>query len=304
MVWYAAQGESFHNDDTTIKILELMGKRAEKAILSGKNLDEESIGEDRTGMFTTGIVSMTEGHRIALFFSGRRHAGENLKEVLLQRAEELDPPIQMSDGLSRNLPGELETIVANCLAHGRRRFVDVHDLFREECQHVLEALKVVYKNDADAREQELSPEERLQLHQTKSGPVMNELHAWLKLQFDDKIVEPNSALGEAISYMLRHWKELTLFLRKAGAPLDNNIVERALKKAILHRKNSLFYRSRRGAQAGDALMSLIYTCYLSMVNPLDYLIRLLRNAEEVAANPDRWLPWNYLEASMAVPTAQ
>jgi transposase len=282
LVWHAAQGDLVHNDDTMIKILELMGKRAEKATLSGKNLDEESIGKDRTGMFTTGIVSMTEGHRIGLFFSGRRHAGENLKEVLLKRSEELDPPIRLSDALSRNLPGELKTIVANCLAHGRRRFVDVHDIFPEECQHVLEALKIVYQNDAVAREQGLSPEQRLYLHQTidrsvanepppqsiyetgghelrrwqgcinyaavnKSEPVMNKLRACLKLQFDDRLVEPNSALGESISYMLKHWKELTLFLRKAGAPLDNNIVERALKKSILHRKNSLFFRSRRGA---------------------------------------------------------
>ncbi len=75
-------------------------------------------------------------------------------------------------------------------------------------------------------------------------------------------MEPNSGLGKAISYMLRQWPALTLFLREPGAPLDNNLCERALKKAILHRKNSLFYKTLNGAEVGDLYMSLIHTCEL------------------------------------------
>lgn len=84
-----------------------------------------------------------------------------------------------------------------------------------------------------------------------------------------------------------------MFLRKAGAPLDNNLCERALKKAILHRKNSLFYRSRRGARVGDIYMSLIYTCELNGVNALDYLNQLQLHTAAVTADPARWMPWNY-----------
>ena len=65
--------------------------------------------------------------------------------------------------------------------------------------------------------------------------------------------------------MLKHWQKLTLFLRVPGPPLDNNICERALKMAIRHRKNSLFYKTLRGAAVGDLYMSLIHTCYLSGV---------------------------------------
>jgi len=65
---------------------------------------------------------------------------------------------------------------------------------------------------------------------------MDELKRWLTEQIEQHRVEPNSSLGEAISYMLKHWNELTLFLRQPGAPLDNNVCERALKKVILHRK--------------------------------------------------------------------
>jgi hypothetical protein len=294
LVRQAAGGEVVYNDDTTIKILELMGKRAQLAkVLAEESAEGVAREKQRTGLFTSGIVSTREGRRIALFFSGRKHAGENLKDVLLQRAEALAPPIQMCDALSRNLPAELETIVANCLAHGRRQFVEVVDRFPDQCRYVLESLKVVYRNDAITRKRNLSPAARLAFHQANSGPVMEELRTWLTRQFDERLVEPNSALGGAISYMLRHWEKLTLFLRKAGAPLDNNICERALKKAILHRKNALFYKTENGAQVGDTFMSLIYTCQLCGASPFDYLTQLQRHAAELAASPQDWMPWNY-----------
>src|SRR6266704_3093764 len=115
------------------------------------------------------------------------------------------------------------------------------------------------------------------VHQERSGPVMEQLHHWLEAQFAERKTEPNSGLGKAITYLLRHWRPLTLFLRQAGTPLDNNIVERALKRAVLHRKNALFYRTLNGAQVGDLFMSLIHTCQLCGVNSFEYLIELQRH---------------------------
>jgi len=336
LVRQAAQGDVVHNDDTKVKILELMAERSRQADLDDDLADARDAGEgvgegsaegaadrsaqdsrpamppggecpgpDRTGLFTTAIVatpasgcaeSGAPGQKIALFLSGRQHAGENLKDVLLRRAAELPPPVQMCDALSRNLPGELKTILGNCLAHGRRRFVEVAERFPAECRHVLEMLATVYHNDALARRRKLSPQERLIFHQAESGPTMEALHAWLLQQFDQRRVEPNSALGKAISYLLRHWEKLTLFLRVAGAPLDNNICERALKRAIRHRRNSLFYRTEHGAHVGDVFMSLIATCELNGANPFDYLTELDRHADEAAADPAAWMPWNYREA--------
>jgi transposase len=290
LIRQAAQGEVLHNDDTTVKILELMGERARQEALA------ESDADERRGLFTSGVVALRDGYRVALFFSGRRHAGENLAQVLAHRAEELPPPIQMCDALSRNLPGALQTILAHCLAHARRRFVDVYDRFPEVCRHLLESLAVVYRNDAVARERGLTPDARLRFHQEASGPTMQALRDWLERQLGEKRTEPNSALGGAIGYTLKHWEELTLFLRQAGAPLDNNVCERALKKAILHRKNALFYKTRNGAQVGDLFMSLIYTCQLNDANPFDYLTELQRHAEALAACPERWMPWNYRDA--------
>jgi transposase len=279
LIRQAAQGSVMHNDDTGMRILQLA----------------REPGDKRTGIFTTGIVSMVGTWRIALFFTGPKHAGENIAEVLKQRDRELPAPIQMCDALSRNTPKSKETLLANCLAHGRRQFVEVVDNFPEECRYVLEALRGVYHNDASAREQELPPEERLRFHQEHSGPLMNQLHDWMEAQLGEHKTEPNSGLGKAISYLLNHWTKLTLFLRQAGAPIDNNIVERALKKAILNRKNALFYKTMNGARVGDLFMSLIHTCELSKVNPFEYLTELLRHPAELKASPAEWMPWKYRE---------
>jgi transposase len=292
LIRQAAQGEVLYNDDTAMKILAL----ARASPHSVEVEEEESRSRERTGQFTTGIVSTRQGQRIALFFTGRKHAGENLARVLAQRAAESSPPIQMCDALSRNLPKlprKLEIIVGYCLAHSRRRFVNVVLSFPEPCRYVLETLGEVYGYDAQAEEQGLVPQERLRFHQEHSEPVMKQLHAWLRVQFEEKKVEPNSGLGEAIHYLLKHWERLTLFLRQAGAPLDNNLCERALKKAIRHRKNSLFYKTENGAGVGDLLMSLIHTCELNDANPFDYLTELQKHAEELAKHPAAWMPWNY-----------
>jgi len=280
LIRQAAQGEVLHNDDTSMRVLHLAREQA----------------DERTGVFTSGIVSMAPGRKIALFFSGAKHAGENLAEVLKHRATRLATPIRMSDALARNaprLPDEAELLVANCLAHGRRQFVEVLANFPEECRHVLESLGAVYRNDAIAREQKMSRAERLRFHQQHSRPIMDKLHGWMEAQLDDHKTEPNSGLGKAIQYMLRHWKALTLFKHVVGAPPDNNVCERALKRAILHRKNSLFCKTLNGAQVGDLYMSLIHSCELNGANPFDYLTELQRHAEDLARNPAEWMPWNY-----------
>ena len=290
LIRQAAQGDIFHNDDTGAKVLALIGRRRDPI---GSDVPDRT---DRTGVFTSGIVSILPGYRIALFFTGHQHAGENLAAVLKQRASELGRPIQMCDALSRNLPDlpeELQTILAHCLAHARRQFVDVAGNFPDECLHVLLILKEVYTNDALAKDQGLSPEQRLHFHQKNSGPKMDALKAWLTAQLEERKVEPNSGLGEAITYMLKYWDQLTLFLHQPAAPLDNNICEQALKKAILHRKNAYFYKTENGARVGDLFMSLIHTCELNGVNPFDYLTELQKHADELSAHPADWMPWNY-----------
>lgn len=273
----AAQADVLHHDDTGAKILE-----------------KPQPGQ-RTGTFTTNIVARKDGHDIALFFTGRHHAGENLVKLLERRLPGKEPPIQVCDALSRNYPKELNTILTKCIAHGRRKFVEVANCFPAECRRVLDDLAAVYRNDAKTRELGLSPPDRLAYHREHSATTMTGLHEWLKAQFDEKRVEPNSTLGRGISYMLEHWPEMTQFLKVPGAPLDNNICERALKMAILLRKNALFYKTEAGAAVGDLLMSLIYTCRLAGANPFVYLNELQRNSDSLRERPAEWMPWNFAE---------
>jgi transposase len=287
LIRHAAQAQLLHNDDTPARILSLMRERA-KAEAAGNKPVAKAIN-------TTGIVAESQGRKMVLFFTGHAHAGKNLAKVLVHRARELDPPMQMCDALAANVSAEFTTVLCNCLAHGRRQFVDVIEHFPKECSHVIEVLAKVYAQDAHCRAEKMSPEQRLAHHQATSAAPMQELHKWMNEQFEQRLVEPNSGLGRAMNYMIKHWSELTLFLRKAGAPLDNNIVERALKRAIRHRKNSLFYKTPKGAEVGDIYMSLIHTCQLGDVNPFEYLQALQIHAQAVMTTPALWMPWNYHE---------
>jgi len=289
LVRQAAQAKVLHNDDTTMKIMEYR-----KARQRAEQADDGKQADERSGVFTSGIVGkLDDNHLIALYFTGKKHAGENLAKVLAKRNAQLPDPIQMCDALSRNVPAAFKTILANCLTHARRRFVEQVNNFPEQCRYLLEKLRDVYHNDAVTRERNMSDHERLSFHQLHSGPIMEDLQKWLRAQIDEHKVEPNSGVGEAIEYMRKHWSKLTLFLRVPGAPLDNNICERILKKAILHRKNSLFYRTQNGADVGDLFMSLIHSAELNKVEAFDYLVTLLKHPEQIAKSPGDWMPWNY-----------
>ena len=275
----AANGEVVYSDDTRVKILSCLKE------------NEELEEEQRRGTQTSGIVVKAGGHWIALYVNGRRHAGENLDELLKKRSAGLEAPIQMSDALAANWSGEEETIEAKCLAHARRKFVEIEQIFPLECSVVLEAIEQVYQVEAET--EGMSADERLKRHQAGSGPVMRKLREWIEEQFGKRKVEPNSALGQALRYVLRHWDGLTKFLTVAGAPLDNNVAERALKRAVLLRKNALFYKNEHGAMVGEILLSLIETCRLNGVSAWKYLLGLMSERSAARANPDAYLPWNY-----------
>jgi hypothetical protein len=294
----AAGGELIYQDDTSVRILSLM---AENLTLQAQ---AEAMGfvrsKERTGMFTTALVVRVGERTICLYYSGRAHAGENLAALLTQRAADQGKPLVMSDALTRNEVDETAVIRCHCLAHGRRQFGDLEEVFPGECQVVLEALKQVFDHEEEARDKQMSPEARLVYHQEASRPIMEALKRWLDKQLDERLVEPNSSLGKAIAYMQAHWATLTRFLEIAGAPLDNNLVERALKLFIRQRKNSLFYKTEYSAYIASVLTSLIATCLYTGSNALEYLVALQDHRREVFAAPEAWLPWTY-QGSLAPP---
>lgn len=275
---YAADGSVVHNDDTHLKIL---------SVIKDNKLNPD---KSRRGTYTSCIYSDSEGHTIALYYSGVRHAGENLGAVLKLRT--LDTPIiQMCDALSMNLPKGIRTILCNCLSHGVRKFKELLDFYPEPCLYVIQLLAKVYEHDAATKK--LSIDDRLQYHRKHSKPLMLELNRWLKRQFHEKRVEPNSLLGKAMKYLLKHWKKLRRFLVVPGAPLDNNIVERSLKIPIRIRKTAMFHKTEHGATIASILMTLINTAILANENPVDYLVALQQNKSQVFKDPDNWVPWRY-----------
>jgi hypothetical protein len=285
----AAQSPLLQHDDSSVRILGLMGKR--RADLEAQGTLENP---DRTGLFTTAIVATTtEQRQIVLYFSGRQHAGENMADLLKKRDKDLGPPVLLSDASSRNVPEGHEVVEANCIAHGRRHICDEVENYPNECALLLGKIARVYRIEKLCRRFALSPEQRLRVHQKWSGPRMDEIRAWCKAALDEKRVEPNCDMGKALKYFLNHWNKLTLFLRRPGVPLDNNLTETLIKPAILHRKNSLFFRTTQGAETGDLFLSIIETALLNDANVFDYLTEIQLHAKAVRENPKDWMPWNY-----------
>jgi transposase len=289
----AAQGEVVYQDDTPARILALI-KENQQA-----RAQEKADPPPRTGMYTTALIVQVGERQICLYYTGRAHAGENLERLLVQREAQRGRPLVMSDALASNRVAEGHLIRCHCLAHGRRKFSELEEVFPAESAVVVEALKVVYEHDAEAREQQLTAQERLAYHQTYSGPVMATLKRWLEQQTLDRLIEPNSSLGKAMAYLRGHWETLTRFLTERGAPLDNNMAERALKLCIRQRKNSLFYATEHSAYIASLLTSVIATCLQAGVNALEYLVVVQEHRQEVFVNPGAWLPWNYRAALVA-----
>lgn len=271
-----ANGEVMHTDDTGVRILSCLKE------------DQEEKGRETN---TSGIVVKVGARKIAFYLSGRRHAGENFAELLKKRQAGLERPFQMSDALAANTSVEKEVISGYCLTHARRKVYELREDYPSQCAVVLDAVSQVYAGEAETLG--MSKEERLAYHQAKSGPIMKELKEWIEAQFSDRLVEPNSSLGGALRYWLNHWEKLTVWLREAGAPLDNNEAERTLKQFILMRKNSLFFKTEHGAAVGDILASLIQTCRLNGINAWGYLVWIIRHKSEARRNPHLYLPWNY-----------
>lgn len=287
----AGNARLMHNDDTSLKILEVI-----------KEIKEGTAGE-RTGMYTTGILADYEGNQVALFLNGRKHSGEHVGDILKYRDPDKEPIVQMADALSANIPKGMQTILCNCLGHGFRKFNELLDYFGVECLTIVKKLSKVFEYDANTKG--MGHEERLIYHQKWSKPIMDELKLYMSSLLNDRLIEPNNDLGVAIKYMLRHWEKLTRFLTVAGAPIDNNVAERMLKIAIRNRKAAMFYKTNYSASIGGMITSIIYTCDLAKQNPLDYLVALQIHHAKVTAHPEQWLPWNYqdtmalLEASDA-----
>ena len=284
---HGANGETLYFDDTITRILNQI-----------KQNKVAPLKKDKKAVHGTAIVSLYEGHRIYLFDTNTNVAKHAVVSLLTDRTTD-KPFTTMSDASAHNFPILDDNLAARwiiglCLSHGRRRFFELlGDQHDDDIQFVLKCIAKVYEHERYCKQQLYDPEQRLRYHQQYSGPLIEALRIWLNNLLFYRLVEPNSPLGEAIDYMLKRWFWLTQFLRVAGAPLDNNLCEQAIKVLIRYRKNSLFYRTFYGASVGDAMMSVMHTAVHAGANLFHYLNSLQEYVHYVQDTPEQWLPWNY-----------
>jgi hypothetical protein len=241
----------------------------------------------------TGVVARVEERWMTLYLTGPDVAGKKISVLLEARPRGLPPPLQMSDALAGNQQDVVQVIVLLCLVHCRRQFFEIKDFYPEVCSPVLEAIRQVYGFERAVKDLHLDAAARLLYHQEHSQPLLERMKGWLLNQMDQHLIEPNSPLGKAVKYLKNHWDGLIGFCQHKGAPLDNNVVEAALKLPIQNRKNAYFFKTGHGADVGCLLMSMIKTANQAAVSPFAYLEALLRHRTQLRQNPALWLPWNY-----------
>jgi len=163
LVNQAAQGDLIYQDDTPVRMLSLIKENQESEAAAAT---DSSV---RTGMQSTALVVESGGHTLCLYFSGRAHAGENLKALLDQRAAEHDPPLVMSDALAHHEADGIDLIRCHCMAHGRRKFTEIESAFPEACEEGVFALKQVFDHEEKTKQERMSAEARLAYHK----PIAN-----------------------------------------------------------------------------------------------------------------------------------
>jgi transposase len=280
----AANGVALCYDDTSAKIMSEI--KAAKLAQKGE--------KSQHTCYTTGIVSIHEHHRTYLYITDNRTAGKCIADIMAMRDTQLEPPIMMCDALSANIPQGISQdlyILCYCLVHARRQFYELPNGYDDLSDKVIGLIGTIY--DHEAHTKGFSSQKRLAYHQEKSTPVMEELKRYLEEQKTE--FEPNSIAGKAIDYILTRWTQLSQFLRRPHAPLDTNIVERALKLIIQVRKSSMFYKSLSSAAFAGYVQSALYSAAQNDINPCEYMGALIDNEQAVIQNPCAWLPWYYQE---------
>jgi transposase len=288
----AGRAHHYYIDDTTHKILD------QKSIL--KKQRNGTKYRERSGIFCSGMIATVSLHdhdrNIILFKTNIGHSGEFIDEILQGRDKLLPIPLIMSDALSSNKPSRgIFHVQCLCNVHARRQFIDVISHFPDEVDHILESYDKIWAFDGEAKELALTASARLEYHKKHSLPVMEEIKLWCETHLEDKSVEKNSGLGKAMIYFLNHYGGLSQFCVIEGAKLDSNLIEAQLKLVIRDRKNAMFHKTLIGATIGNVITSMIATSASAGINVFHYFNTIQRFHEEAKANPENYLPWNYLE---------
>ena len=297
----ASSCKNFYVDDTRAKILEVIvrNKRLGQEMAFEGTEDSDKSDRDKKsskpkGCYSTILCTETStSHEIILYFTKQNYCGENIALVVNDGNKKL-----MSDASTMNIPNIEEVILETmtlfkCIRHGYAKFEELLAYHPEECRYFVEEIKSIYQIDRANRN--MSDQKRLKHHQKHSAGHIDNIYRKIDELFAYKLVEPNSHLGKAMKYWLNHKEGLTQFLRVGGMELDNNRSERGLKRIILQRKNSLFFKTLSSAEVLSGISSIVVTCMANDIDSFGYLNWMQDNATILKKQPKNYLPWKYVE---------
>jgi transposase len=280
-------------DDTGSMVIELREQiKSEIAETKGAG---KSINNVRTGINATCVYIDTEAGPIVLFYIGIHHAGEILDQLLKSRNSSAMKINKISDAATKNFDHNQSDKMNEgaCNAHAFLKFHDIKQQFPSEYEMAGKVYGQIYTNEDVTRSQKMSPVQRLNYHKKYSLPLMEELKSMCIIKISSKLVEPRSPLWEPLTFIINQSKKLTLFCEKEGMPLDSNLVEQTLITITRYLAVSFNYKNITGAQVGDHFMTLIITARKCGVEPVAWLTYCLENHEDLAVNPEKYLPWVY-----------
>jgi transposase len=287
---------SLRIDDTGSEVIELRKQiRAEIAALEKVG---ESTKDVRTAINATGVYLETaDGAVITLFYTGRHHAGEIIDQLLKHRKSTEPKLAKVTDGASKNFDHQHadKLIESSCNAHAYLKFRAIKDKYPDEYATAAEVYKQVFDNDDEANALKLTPDERMLFHREHSKPLMEKLKAMCDEKIESRLVEPNSLLWEPLTFIINQWTRLILFYKEPNVPLDTNLVEQTLIIPVRYLAGSFNYKNTNGSETGDLCMSLVATARANGVEPVAYLTHCLAHHEDLARNPQHYLPWVYRE---------
>lgn len=267
-----------HIDETSIQCLKEAGR----------------LPQTKSWMFAY-MSGECQDHRVVLFdYQQNRDGVHALNFLTKPDGSPFDAAVQVDGYSGYNCLESADRY--GCMAHARRKFVRAEEAVpaasREEAL-ATEARKIIdeaYQIEREAKE--LSAPERQRLRQEKTAPILAKLKAWMDARIDE--VSPKGYLGRAIRYALNEWDRLTAFIHNGAVAIDNNSLEREIRKFVIGRNNWLFADTTAGAESNAILYSVVQTALANKIDPYRYLVEVLTRlgAASRQEDIDALLPWN------------
>lgn len=285
-----------------IRLIDLMKKDLKKSYLIGADeTTVEVIVEENKPPDSKSYMWVYRGYNkdktILLFDYRPNRKSENPKDYL----EGYEGYLQTDGYDGYNLVVETEKIIhIACWAHVRRKFFNCFKILKKsdypESKIILDMIGELYAVEKEVKENKLSEKETLEIRQKKSKPVIDKIKKWL----DENVGKypPKTDMGEAINYALKLWDKLIIYLEDARLPIDNNLVENAIRPFVIGRKNWLFSYTENGANSSAAIYSLVETAKANGKEPFKYLMELFKNLPSAKTDEDYEKLLPYYDANL------